>query len=372
MNAMSVPLAKFRLKTGSRPRAALLAALAAASVLGAVSGTSQAQAGGDQPIVASLNPPPVGLACDAAAAATSVYFQFTNPPFQVSQISLYLDGRGVPQDAVDEHWPTVTLSRGLHPGSNTIDIVANGGAGQQIQRRMVVQVGGASDGSAGSAQVACDDAAAAQPAAPDVADQPQPGVVEGDPEPVAVQDSPQVIYDTPPQPAYDYGYDDGYPPPVYFYSPYPLVAFGPWVPFVPFFGFGFFFSHYHPHFAAPHMVVNNNYGHGGWNGRSAGYGGDRYAAPRARGNYSTWRGRSPVTAYRGNGQAAAPRSAQSQPYHASNYARAPQYRPAPQQSYRPAPQQTFRPAPQQSFHPSAPGGGGHSAPASHGGGGHHR
>src|SRR5882757_3541013 len=89
----------------------------------------------------------------------------------------------------------------------------------------------------------------------------QPIVDDSEPPPVVVQDTPPVIYDTQPQVVYDY------PPPVYVYTPYPVVAFGPWVPFVPFFGFGFFYHNYHPYFSPPRVVVNNHYyGHGGWNG----------------------------------------------------------------------------------------------------------
>src|SRR5690349_21529235 len=80
-----------------------VALLTAAGVLPLLAAAAET----DQPIVASLNPPPAGLACAAAAAATSVYFQFANPPFEVSQISLYLDGKGVAQDAIEDHWPTV-------------------------------------------------------------------------------------------------------------------------------------------------------------------------------------------------------------------------------------------------------------------------
>ncbi|MBV8062781.1 MAG: hypothetical protein JOY51_04250, partial [Nevskia sp.] len=249
-------------------RAALLAALGLLPALAALPAPARAAAT-DQPIVASINPPPAGLACDAAAAATSVYFQFANPPFQVSQLSLYLDGKGVAQDAIDEHWPTVTLSKGLHTGTNTVDIVANGDNGQHIERRMVVQVGGSAAAGNGTAQVACSDTAVAQapqavvadPAVPAaVVDENAPSVVGGDdPEPVVVQDTPPVVYDTPPPVVYDY------PQPVYVYNPYPVVAIDPWIPLVPFFGFGFFYSTFHPWCPAPRVVYNNYY-HGGWGG----------------------------------------------------------------------------------------------------------
>ena len=399
MNTQSDRIAQSSSRPVSRPRLALLAALALIPALGAVSATAQAQTQGtDQPIVASLNPPPAGLACDAAAAATSVYFQFANPPFQVSQISLYLDGKGVAQDAVDEHWPTVTQSKGLHPGSNTVDIVANGASGQHIERRMLVQVGGAADGAAaGTAQVACDDNAVAQqgvePGEVAAVDPNQPIVDDSEPPVVVVQDTPQVIYDTQPQVVYDY------PPPVYIYTPYPVVAFGPWVPFVPFFGFGFFYHNYHPYFSPPRVVVNNHYyGHGGWNGggwhggpgpgngwhggnggNNGGWhgnpggnnGGNWHGAPQpARpsmnaGNNGGWHGGPAPGApqnrggWQGQGgQHFAPRPAQQ----------GGQFRPA----YNNRPAQQFRPAPQQNFRPSAPAfhGGGNPGGGGHGGGGH--
>lgn len=424
MNTGSVPLA--RRHRGRIARAGLPAALAL--LLAALSGPAAAQStqsdAGGQPIVASLNPPPAGLGCDAAAAATSVYFQFVNPPFQVSQVSLYLDGKGVPQDAVDEHWPTVTLSKGLHPGSNTVDIVANGASGQHIERRMVVQVGGDAGGSAGTAQVACDDAAAAQvaQAAPPAAEQysdadPVPAEVD-EPPPVVVQDSPAVVYQAPPQVVYDY------PPPVYVYTPYPVVAFGPWVPFAPFFSFGFFYSNYHPWCPPPRVVSGGWYGGwhgghgpewrgggpggwhggngGGWNGGGGWRGGNgpgRYPSPQAPNGGSGWRGAprpgAPQPSYTGNGGNGrnsgnygnyggwhtqpgpqnrggwqnAPRPAQPPGQYRAAYGapgqayRPPvqQYRPPAQSQFRPAPQQ-FRPPPQQAFRAPA-------APAFHGGGG---
>jgi hypothetical protein len=373
--------------------------VAAATVLLATSGTPvlaqqgapQGAAAGAEPIVASLNPPPYGLSCDAAASATSVYFQFANPPFQIAQVSLYLDGRGVPQDAVQEQWPTVTLVKGLHPGSNTIDVVASSASGQQIQRRMLVQVGGAPSSPAdtsGSAQVPCTDGAApatatAGPYASGEYPYPAPATVDASPELMdqppllAVEDMPQEYYDTqyqPPQPLYGYA-------PAYVYNAYPLVALGPWVPIVPFFGFGFFFSHYHPHFAPPRVVVGNAYGHGGWGGNwsgnwhggAGGFASGHYIAPSRDAGWrgaaavplyhvpaQPYRGYAPPPAARGYAPPAAARAAYQPPrYQAPTY-QAPHYAAGP--SFRPA-------APSGGFHGAPSGGGGHGAV--HGGGGHH-
>jgi hypothetical protein len=285
-------------------RALLAAVLALAPLLGAVAAPAYAEET-SQPIVASLNPPPAGLNCTDAAAAASVYFQFANPPFQVNQVSLYLDGAGVPQDAVDEHWPTVTLTKGLHPGTNTVDIVANGTSGQHIERRLVVQVGG-SAADTGTAQVACDDNAPPQAQQAQqtwdsnsaLPDQAPPAVAEGAPPPdtapppVAYDDSgalPPAYYD---QPAVVYDY----PAPAYVYTPYPLVDLG-WVPFVPFYSFGFFYSNYHPWFPPPHYG-GGWYGGGGWHGGGGWSGGGGW---RGGGNGGGWRGNPPVAGGNGGG-----------------------------------------------------------------------
>lgn len=298
---------------GSRQRL-MLAVLAAAPLLGAVPAPSFA-ADAAQPIVASLNPPPAGLNCTDAAAATSVYFQFASPPFQVDQISLYLDGAGVPQDSVSEHWPTVTLTKGLHTGTNTVDIVANGANGQHIERRLVVQVGGGGV-SAGTAQVSCDDNAPPQPqqvqqgwdgstALPDQA----PAAVAGD-APPPDDTPPPVAYDAAPPPVvYDdqYYYDQpdvvyDYPPPVYVYTPYPVIDLG-WVPFVPFFGFGFFYSHYHPWCPPPYYGGGWNGGWGGgWHGGGGGWSGGQGGNPPPGGwNGGGWRNGANPPRWNGNG-----------------------------------------------------------------------
>ncbi len=383
-------------------RVALLAALGGLPLL---AGLSAHAADSDQPIVASLNPPPAGLACDAAAAATSVYFQFANPPFQVSQVSLYLDGKGVSQDAIDEHWPTVTMSKGLHPGTNTVDIVANGDNGQHIERRMIVQVGGSAAAGNGTAQVACGDTATVaqapqavaavppqviDPAVPAAVEDVAPSVVGGDdPEPVVVQDAPTVIYDTPPPTVvYDY------PPPVYVYNPYPVVAIDPWIPFVPFFSFGFFYSNYHPWCPPPQVVYNNYYHGGGWNGGgwhgnpgNGGWNGGGWHGNPGGGGWNGGVGRGPSPAPNPGWHGAprpgpAPQPAfnggggnhfSSPPNRGWNNAPRPMPRPMPaqqnHQAWQGGPQRfaaapQFRPMPQQNFRPMQA-----SAPAFHGGGG---
>lgn len=233
------------------PRLGRLAAAAAVQLLILAAIPAQAApAGQDESIVASLNLPPEGLNCADAAAQTSVYFNFARPEFQITKLSLFLDGQGVPQEAVDEHWPTITLTRGLHSGRNTVDVVADGAGGRTMTRRLVVQVGPASGNEQDSpATVACDENAVAQgdPVDEDSAnadDQP-PEIVDGSPRPIIEENPPDVVY---------------YDRPVYIYRPYPVIAFDPFVPFIPVFGFGFFYSHYHPYYRPP-VIVNRPYWH---------------------------------------------------------------------------------------------------------------
>lgn len=262
-----------------------VSALALAPLL-AAAGAAGAQGKnlvGDETIVASLNPPPADMSCADAAAQTSVFFNFAHPTFQVSQISLYVDGRGVQDSAIDEHWPTVTLKSGLHPGLNTIDVVANGASGQTMDRRLQVQIGDGQSTDTSVVGVACNDAPAVAQAAPgvpvpvgaevppsivggdtgeDVVEAPPPAVVEAPP-PTVVEEQPAYVAEAPPV-YYDY------PAPVYVYNPYPVVALDPWVPFIPFFSFGFFYSNFHPYCPPPtfayHDHWNGGWGGGGWHG----------------------------------------------------------------------------------------------------------
>ena len=221
---------------------------------------------GDQSIVASLNAPPAGLNCDEAAAQTSVYFHFAHPQFAVKQLTLYLNGQGVPKESIEQHWPTVTLLHGLHPGRNTVEIVASSDSGQTMTRQLTVLVGAAADANdASPAFVQCagsTEEIAEEPAYSEEIVEPE-RVVE---EPVYVERP--VVYD-------DVYYDDG---PVYVYHRYPTVVFDPFIPIIPFFAFSVFYSNYHPYCPPPRwdyhrnerqVAVNNYYGdgrHDGWRG----------------------------------------------------------------------------------------------------------
>lgn len=250
------------------PSAALLAAVPLLSVMAlpAYAATPALAQANDEAVVASLNLPPDHLNCEDAAAQTSVYFNFPQPPFQITQISLYLDGHGVPEDTVETHWPTVTLTSGLHPGRNTVDVVASGASGQTLNRRLVVLVGNAAGGDAvPPAHVACDNTIAS------TADDDESDEVEGEPEPVVVEPQPRVVVREQPEVVY-------YDTPVYIYRPYPVVAFDPYVPIIPFFSFGIFYSHYHPYYRPPVVVYHPHRPYRGdprWHGGGYYYDGHR-------------------------------------------------------------------------------------------------
>jgi hypothetical protein len=121
----------------------------AAAVLVGLSSTgtfAQQQAVADDSIVASYTPPAAeGLACSEAARQTTVSFEFRRTPFQIRQLSLYVDGRGVSPGVVQEVWPRVTLIAGLHPGRNLVEVVATGDGRQSMQRQLVVLIGEEAD-----------------------------------------------------------------------------------------------------------------------------------------------------------------------------------------------------------------------------------
>lgn len=170
--------------------------------------STAAGAGAGDAIVASLNPVADGLACSDAATQAQVSFDFQKPDFDIKQVSLYVDGKGVPQDAVTQQWPRVTLSSGLHPGRNTVEIVATGDNDRSIARQLTVLIGTqAQAGDDNAAIVQCDNSRSQVAATPPVTSQPeqQQQVVEAVPQAVA----PTTIYVE--QPVYVYHSVPAYP-----------------------------------------------------------------------------------------------------------------------------------------------------------------
>jgi hypothetical protein len=228
------------------PQAGGLAVLAALGGGMLTAAAQEAGAAPDNAIVASLNDVPQGLSCSDAAAQAHVSFDFQKPDFDIKQISLYVDGHGVAGDAVTQQWPRVTLSSGLHPGRNTVEIVATGDGDRSVARQLTVLIGvPPKNGDESAASVQCDDSRT------QVASTPPPAVEDqGDQEAQTVEPPPQVINRTVyvDQPVYVYHDIPAYPvwplfvpiipivigsfpPPVWYvsrpYCPPPRVAYYP-------------------------------------------------------------------------------------------------------------------------------------------------
>jgi hypothetical protein len=180
----------------------------------------QAQEGGqaaaaDNAIVASITPVAQGLACSDAAQQAQVSFDFQKPDFDIKQISLYVDGHGVAQDAVNQQWPRVTLSRGLHEGRNSVEIVATGDNDRSIARQLTVLIGAPQQaGDDNAAVVECDNSRSQIAATP--------------PPPVATQQEQQTVVAAPAEVAPTTVYVEQ---PVYVYHTVP--AYPVWPVFIP-------------------------------------------------------------------------------------------------------------------------------------------
>jgi hypothetical protein len=213
----------------------------------------------DESIVASLSPPENGLPCTEAARQTTVSFDFARPDFEIKQISLYVDGHGVAKDSIEQKWPRVTLVHGLHPGRNTVEIVATGDRNRSAARRLTVLIGETpKSGDVAPAVVNCNAATSMVSEGPEVVSDESAGA----------ESEPQLVEEAPPiertevvertvyvdQPVYVYHTEPFYPvwpvfvpiipvvigwfPP----PPPPPVAYGVWVP--------------HPYCPPPAVVYN--------------------------------------------------------------------------------------------------------------------
>ncbi len=195
-------------RTAGFPGTAVSAALVvlAGWQISALAQDGETAPAGDNAIVASLNPVPDGLSCNDAAAQAQVSFDFQKPDFDIKQVSLYVDGKGVPQDAVTQQWPRITLSSGLHPGRNTVEIVATGDNDRSIARQLTVLIGATPQaGDDNAAIVQCDDSRSQVAETPPAVEQPQqaieapPTVVTGT---VYIEDPVYVYHQVPAYPVW--------------------------------------------------------------------------------------------------------------------------------------------------------------------------
>ncbi|MDB5987392.1 MAG: hypothetical protein JWR16_2445 [Nevskia sp.] len=199
----------------------------------------------DRSIAASVNVPAQGLSCDEAAAQASVSFKALNIPFDVQRVSVFVDGNGLQESAVDQAWPTVVVRQGLHPGRNLVEFILYGPDNQSMDRKQTVLIGTPpTAGDVAPAQIACVGTVAAD----DEAVQPALATEE-------------TASDAPPAVDPDAAYYEG---PVYTYYPAP-VFFGPVIPV------GYFSAPPVIYAPPPPLFFYNHYGpryHGGYYGHS--------------------------------------------------------------------------------------------------------
>src|ERR1043166_794030 len=169
-------------------------------------------------VIASLVQPPGGLDCERAADQAKVVFDFQQPRSDVKQISVFINGEGVPQKDVEQEWPTVTVLHGLEPGRNPVELVAKDKAGKAISHKLVVMVGGRlRSGDKDTAIVDCVDRA-------------RVATREAQPEPDDNSPWGEVLQSEDSLDDYDDDYDEvvkdvEYDGPSYVYSPYPAFGF---------------------------------------------------------------------------------------------------------------------------------------------------
>jgi len=218
-------------------------------------------------VLASVNVSAPGLSCDAAAAQASVTFKVVGAPFTVQRYSVFIDGNGLPESAVDEAWPSVAVHQGFHPGRNLIEFILYGADNQSLDRKQTLLIGTApNSGDIAPAQIDCVGAVAqddesAWPALAlngtgQAAGQPS-GDQYGN---QGVDEPPTVIESTPAYfdgPIYTY-----YPAPVFFgpvfsagYFSAPLIIYSPRPPL-------FYDNHRGPHYRPGSAGGNVHQGYG--------------------------------------------------------------------------------------------------------------
>jgi len=238
-------------------------------------------------VIASLAQPPGGLACSDTVKRTQVVFDFKGSRANLKQISVFVNGKGVPESAISEDWPRLTLLKGLHPGRNTVEVYATGQDNKTDAHTLTVLAGEAP--SRGDKEdVAIVDCVG-----------PRGEVAGGDDDrrdadgreviAEAGDDADEVIEDVRPHVEDDVDevdrvvYEDA---PVYVYYPYPAFRF---VSFFPVYYYPAPYYRYYGYYgyrSYPHVYYGGHF-YGGYHGYRGGYRGDYGRGP---GIY--WRGHS--------------------------------------------------------------------------------
>lgn len=174
-------------------------------------------------VLASVNVPAPGLSCDDAAARASVTFKVVGAPFTVQRYSVFIDGDGLPESAVDEAWPSIAVQHGFHPGRNLIEFILYGADNQSLDRKQTLLIGASpNSGDVAPAQINCagsvaQDDESAWPALALNGTGQAAGPLSGDQNGNQGADEPPPVIESTPT------YFDG---PIYTYYPAP-VFFGP-------------------------------------------------------------------------------------------------------------------------------------------------
>ncbi len=174
-------------------------------------------------VLAAVNVPTPGLSCDDAAAQASVTFKVVGAPFTVQRYSVFIDGNGLPESALDEAWPSIAVQQGFHPGRNLVEFILYGADNQSLDRKQTLLIGAAANSSdVAPAQIDCSGAIAQddESAWPALA---LNGTGQTVSEPSSDQDGNQSADQSAPVIESTSAYFDG---PIYTYYPAP-VFFGP-------------------------------------------------------------------------------------------------------------------------------------------------
>lgn len=207
----------------------------------------------DQTIVASVNVPAPDLSCGDAALQARVTFKALKLPFEVKRVSVFVDGQGLPESSVEEAWPSIAVTRGLHPGRNLVELIVYGPDNQSMDRKQSVLIGvapGPED--IAPAQIDCVGGVATVDAAP----------VEEAPEPVDEEPPPEAVAEDEDEPVYvpEYQY---YPAPVFLGPVFSVGYFAPppvyYAPAPPLFVYNRWRWHDHDHFSR-----GGDHGRQGW------------------------------------------------------------------------------------------------------------
>jgi hypothetical protein len=200
-------------------------------------------------VIASLTQPPGGLDCGRAAEEARVVFDFREPRSEIKQLSIFVNGKGVREEDIDQEWPRVTVLGGLHRGRNTVEAVVTGPDKKAVAHKLTVLVGESPDKDERDvAIVDCERRT-------DVADSDEPWGEE-------VLDEDEVVDEF--EDDVEYVEEVVYDGPRYVYYPYP--AFG-YVVYQP--AYYYPWPYYYSHYYYPHRHSYYYGGHGHRHGGSA-------------------------------------------------------------------------------------------------------